>query len=371
MSENGPKQAMVDYTMRVCSPEIPRREAVVRVFSLRSRKRVSGLQCPQQTHSCRWSETRKWSYNWNPRDQMKQATKYVNTALAGYVKYEYCLSCDGALSKRLQYNSSDELTSEKRYEYDGLNLLRVDERCDADGDGIVEAGETTWRMVEVATHRPGQLGALLLKSRDTTPILCLFLASPRSCLPSERFGRSSNYSGKASTPTGHPVHSWIQRWTTSSSLVFLERSCSQPCISDGSGSILTMGSSHPLKRASGLLLENRCGVPRFSRFSAASNDANQLDNVPFAEGCLAEPGAVNNLFVALDHGCTGTQVQVFQKREDSRPFLELAGFSIYGYFHGRLAFPSSPALLPEGEGSKNPLPPGEGGAKRRVREIQD
>jgi len=102
-------------------------------------------------------------YAWNPRDQMKQATKYVNAALAGYVKYEYCLSCDGALPKRLQYNSSDELTSEKRYEYDGLNLLRVDERCDADGDGIVEAGETTWRMVEVATHRPGQLGALVGK----------------------------------------------------------------------------------------------------------------------------------------------------------------------------------------------------------------
>jgi len=94
---------------------------------------------------------------------MKKATKYVNAALAGYVEYQYCLSCDGALSKRLQYNSSDQLTSEKRYEYDGLNLVRVDERCDADGDGVVEAGETTWRMVEVATHRPGQLGALVGK----------------------------------------------------------------------------------------------------------------------------------------------------------------------------------------------------------------
>ena len=110
-----------------------------------------------------WSETLKWVYDWNPRDQMKQATKYVNTALAGYVEYQYCLSCDGALSKRLQYNSSSQLTSEKRYEYDGINLLRVDERCDADGDGIVEEGETTWRMVEVATHRPGQLGALVGK----------------------------------------------------------------------------------------------------------------------------------------------------------------------------------------------------------------
>ena len=118
-----------------------------------------------ETYSGGWSETLKWVYDWNPRDQMKEATKYVNGSgsHSGYVQYQYCLSCDGALSKRLQYNSSDQLTSEKRYEYDGLNLLRVDERCDADGDGIVEAGETTWRMVEVATHRPGQLGALVGK----------------------------------------------------------------------------------------------------------------------------------------------------------------------------------------------------------------
>jgi len=96
---------------------------------------------------------------------MKTAWKYVNGpgTSSQWVNYQYCLSCDGALSKRLEYNSSGQLTSEKRYEYDGLNLLRVDERCDADGDGIVEAGETTWRMVEVATHRPGQLGALVGK----------------------------------------------------------------------------------------------------------------------------------------------------------------------------------------------------------------
>jgi len=117
------------------------------------------------TYSGGWSETLKWVYAWNPRDQMKQATKYLNGSgsHSGYVEYQYCLSCDGALSKRLQYNASDQLTSEKRYEYEGLNLLRVDERCDADGDGVVEAGETTWRMVEVATHRPGQLGALVGK----------------------------------------------------------------------------------------------------------------------------------------------------------------------------------------------------------------
>ena len=40
---------------------------------------------------------------WNPRDQMKQATKYVNTALAGYVEYQYCLTCGGALLSRLRF----------------------------------------------------------------------------------------------------------------------------------------------------------------------------------------------------------------------------------------------------------------------------
>jgi len=49
-----------------------------------------------------WAETLKWVYDWNPRDQMKKATKYVNGSgsHSGYVEYEYCLSCDGALSER-------------------------------------------------------------------------------------------------------------------------------------------------------------------------------------------------------------------------------------------------------------------------------
>ena len=42
-------------------------------------------------------------------------------------------------------------------------MLRVDERCDTDRDGIIEAGETTWRTVEVNTHKPGSLGALIGK----------------------------------------------------------------------------------------------------------------------------------------------------------------------------------------------------------------
>jgi len=55
------------------------------------------------------------------------------------------------------------VVSDKRYEYDGLNVLRIDERCDADGDGAVEPNETTWRTVEVNTHRPGSLSVLVGK----------------------------------------------------------------------------------------------------------------------------------------------------------------------------------------------------------------
>ncbi|MCG3198068.1 MAG: hypothetical protein GHCLOJNM_02562 [bacterium] len=80
-----------------------------------------------------WSQAEKWDYTWNVRDQMTRAVKYTNTANnVGSVEYEYCLSCDGALSKRFQFAGGTganpgALQSGRRYEYDGLNLLRVDE----------------------------------------------------------------------------------------------------------------------------------------------------------------------------------------------------------------------------------------------------
>jgi hypothetical protein len=62
------------------------------------------------------------------------------------------LGRDGALAHRKEYDTvtSTKLVSHKRYEYDGLKLLRVDERCDADGDGEVEAVETSRRTLEAA-----------------------------------------------------------------------------------------------------------------------------------------------------------------------------------------------------------------------------
>jgi len=99
---------------------------------------------------------------------MTQAMKWEGSAAStdnvGAVSYEYCLSCDGALSKRYEFDDTGTgsdlgaLVSGLRYEYDGLNLLRVDEIY---GASLSESGP--WRTVEVSTHRPGQLGALLHK----------------------------------------------------------------------------------------------------------------------------------------------------------------------------------------------------------------
>jgi RHS repeat-associated protein len=115
-----------------------------------------------------WTQVELWNYEWNPRDQMTEAEKCTGTGdgvYAGKVEYGYCLSCGGALAWRKEYNTSNPATIEswKRYEYDGINLLRMDERCDTDGDGEIEEGETTWRTLEVSTHRPGLLGNLLGK----------------------------------------------------------------------------------------------------------------------------------------------------------------------------------------------------------------
>ena len=134
-------------------------------------------QMKTETYSGGWSETLRWDYQWNPRDQMTKASKYVNASLDGYVEYEYCLSCDGALSKRLKYDDSDDLEMAWRYEYDGLNLLRMDEVYDSDSDTDLDddLAAGNWRILESSTHRPGQLAAQLGKrvyehtGNDATP----------------------------------------------------------------------------------------------------------------------------------------------------------------------------------------------------------
>ncbi|MBK7497309.1 MAG: hypothetical protein IPI28_18625 [Candidatus Omnitrophica bacterium] len=119
----------------------------------------------------------KWVYTWNPRNQMTLAERFTGTndTYAGKVAYRYCLSCDSVLSERIEYSPtvSTTITSWKRYEYDGLNLLRVDERYDTAGGAIGD--QDPWRTLEVSTHKPGSLGALIGKrvythtNNDATP----------------------------------------------------------------------------------------------------------------------------------------------------------------------------------------------------------
>jgi hypothetical protein len=83
---------------------------------------LTGLKSETKIGSV-WNQVDRWAYTWTTRDQMKYATKYnAADAYAGRVAYKYCLSCDGALSERIEYNSSWGEVSHKRYDYDGLNL---------------------------------------------------------------------------------------------------------------------------------------------------------------------------------------------------------------------------------------------------------
>ena len=59
------------------------------------------------------------TYTWNPHDKLTQVLKQTGASgsevYAGQVEYAYCLSCDGALSYRKEYDQTSE-TSIRRYE---------------------------------------------------------------------------------------------------------------------------------------------------------------------------------------------------------------------------------------------------------------
>jgi RHS repeat-associated protein len=77
------------------------------------------------------------------------------------VAYRYCLSCDGAMSDRIEYNSNNVVISWRQYEYDGLNLLKIDEKYDT-GGGVIDQNDPS-RTLEANTHRLGSLGTLVGK----------------------------------------------------------------------------------------------------------------------------------------------------------------------------------------------------------------
>jgi len=127
-----------------------------------------------------WTQVELWNFTWNIKNEMTQAERRTGTGSGNYAgkeMYEYCLSCGGAMSvwKTFGAGNTTYPTSWRRYEYDGLNILRIDDRCDDDLDGIIEINETTWRTLEVSTHKPGSLGALIGKrvythtNNDATP----------------------------------------------------------------------------------------------------------------------------------------------------------------------------------------------------------
>jgi hypothetical protein len=124
-----------------------------------------------------WEEVLRFDFAWNPTDQMTRAVKYENGSAnnSGSVAYEYCLSCDGALAHRKEYDTgvSTKVDSWKRYEYDGMKLLRVDEKYDT-GGGSIDTNDP-WRTLEASTYGPGIVGNLLGKlvynhtDNDATP----------------------------------------------------------------------------------------------------------------------------------------------------------------------------------------------------------
>jgi hypothetical protein len=121
----------------------------------------------KETKSGSWTQAEKWNYTWNPRDQLVRAVKFTTgDNNVGSVEYEYCLSCDGALSKRFEFgagngSSAGALASGYRFEYDGLNLLRMDQLYDSNSNGLTESD--AWRKLWVSTYRPGQIAGLVGK----------------------------------------------------------------------------------------------------------------------------------------------------------------------------------------------------------------
>ncbi len=120
-----------------------------------------------------WDEKLRWEYEWNPRDQMELAVKWVDGSIyhSGRVEYRYCLSCDGALSERIEREAGSgtgtPIVSWQRYEYHGLDLLRVDERYDSNSSGTLTSADA-WRTLEVSTHCPSRKLILLGKRHFST-----------------------------------------------------------------------------------------------------------------------------------------------------------------------------------------------------------
>ena len=72
-------------------------------------------------------------YEWDVRDRLTAVEERDGSDdLEKRTAYEYCVTCGGSMTDRIEYNGSLVLQSWLRYEYEGLNLLRIDELYDGD-----------------------------------------------------------------------------------------------------------------------------------------------------------------------------------------------------------------------------------------------
>jgi hypothetical protein len=100
--------------------------------------------------------------------------KYENGSSnnAGSVAYEYCLSCDSAMSRRFVYDGGSgttqgDLLEGQRFVYDGLTLYRADQIYDDESNGLSITDE--WRVWWENTTMPALLGGHLAKRVDSHP----------------------------------------------------------------------------------------------------------------------------------------------------------------------------------------------------------
>ena len=107
----------------------------------------------------------------NVRDQLTLAMRYENDSddNAGSVAFEYCLTCDSAMSRRFVYDGGNgttqgDLLEGQQFVYDGLTLYRVDQIYDDDSNGLSDTDE--WRVWWENTTMPALLGGLLAKRFD-------------------------------------------------------------------------------------------------------------------------------------------------------------------------------------------------------------
>ncbi len=117
-----------------------------------------------------WTQQLEWQYEWDVHDNLTEARKYDGSGAvyAGKVEYVYSPVVGAGRTERIEYDSSDAITSWVRYEVDGLQVHRVDEKYDNHSPGGITEADG-WRIRDRRTHSPALIGSLLFKEVFTYP----------------------------------------------------------------------------------------------------------------------------------------------------------------------------------------------------------